>query len=543
MMTTRCNIRQYDRQLKASKSKILCDMKTIILKYSAFFLILLATLSCCKSEESVEPTGQEKFCSYLNTENIDKTIPVVNDFLNGLSSGEEVAITELEAWLRSCPCVVDASVITINQFPLRSQIGITFSENGRIENRIMELSMTKPLKVAGYGEYDALKVKFCSNLTVANIDKTIPVIDEYLRGLSGESDAVRELEAWLKSFPYIIEASVVNINPLRSQIDFSFNEKGITKRFIMYLSMNNPMRVERFREFDKLKADFCSCITVENIDMTIPVINEFLSELPNSMSSTQKIKELVTWLKSCSCITNIMDYSPNIYISFDKNGTTRTRILEISMSNPMKVARISGSGCDCDDELFYYYQGNKFFLDDVFLNDWLLIGFYQSAQDSEIVDYLSQTGLFKPVDESNIFYHAKEDENDYHLIFVNTKSQKTCLQLKEIVRTLEKSSIVAYANLCFDDDNCHGFYCTNIMASTSYFAITSFYPDDISNMYLIMTETNTRIFNVPFQYLPGVYILTADKNSKGNAMQMSQYFYEKGKFEIGIDFLTARVNR
>ena len=92
---------------------------------------------------------------------------------------------------------------------------------------------------------------------------------------------------------------------------------------------------------------FCSCFDVENMDKTIPFINGFLASLPNSLNDEQKLQALTTWLNSCSCITDAtivcasciktLPLQSEIAISFEENGITKSFILDISMSNPLKA--------------------------------------------------------------------------------------------------------------------------------------------------------------------------------------------------------------
>ena len=185
-------------------------------------------------------------------------------------------------------------------------------------------------------------------------------------------------------------------------------------------------------------------------------------------------------------------------------------------------------GCDCKDELFYYVSDEKRFLDDIFLNDWLLVGFESQVQDTEIVNYINQTGLFNSVDANQIFNHACS-EDDYHMMFVNTKKPQTCSQLKEIILTIEKASIVAYASLSFKGQFCRGFVCSDFMAFSHYFLVAVKDKDDLDDLYSVAQETNTWIKG-PNQFNSDLFILRANKNSKGNAIQMIQYFQETGKF-------------
>ena len=106
----------------------------------------------CQTKNSDDET--ETFCSYINEENIDKTIPIVNQFLSGLSAelDGERQLQELAAWLKSCPCIIDAAVLT--QSTPTSEIVVSFDENGTTKQFVMDVSMEKPLKIAGYRAYN-----------------------------------------------------------------------------------------------------------------------------------------------------------------------------------------------------------------------------------------------------------------------------------------------------------------------------------------------------------------------------------------------------
>ncbi|MCL2683038.1 MAG: BACON domain-containing protein [Bacteroidales bacterium] len=206
---------------------------------------------------------------------------------------------------------------------------------------------------------------------------------------------------------------------------------------------------------------------------------------------------------------------------------------------------------DCEDELYYYYDDEKKFyvdqlsLDEPFLKDWLLVGFVSRANDVEIVNYINQTGLFKPVNASDIWYHARLQmyEHDSHLIFVNTKEQKTCKQLKEIIRTLEKSPIVTYANITLGHEEYGMPNFTNIVSWSQYFYVKVKDENDLSDLFAVIQETKTQFIKQD-TFMPKWFMLSADKKSMGNALRMSQYFYETGKFVATTpDFIGSTVNR
>ena len=203
--------------------------------------------------------------------------------------------------------------------------------------------------------------------------------------------------------------------------------------------------------------------------------------------------------------------------------------------------------CDCADELFYYfydgYNFKKIFLDEYFLNDLLVVGIESQVRDEEMVDFINQTGLFKPVDASNIILAGPSEDDYVHLIFVNTMKPETCTQLKEIIQILEKSSTVAFANLAFDIALYGDQIVMNIMTFTNEFLVKLKNSDDLSVLNATISETNTQIIrqsNVD----PEVFIISADKNSMGNALQMANYFHETGNFVYAEpNKLYAKINR
>jgi len=194
--------------------------------------------------------------------------------------------------------------------------------------------------------------------------------------------------------------------------------------------------------------------------------------------------------------------------------------------------------CDSEDELYYYVDGEKIYLQDWLLNDWLVVGFDSQIKDNEIVDYINQTGLFKPVDICHIrrmpsdYHQLSSDERNYARIYVNTNDPKTCTQLKETIKALEETPIVAFANLVFCWKN-------HLISFMPYFFVyVKTGKDVLSELHTVIQETNTILVkNTEIAKLPGYeifekYTLTVNNNSKGNALQMANYFYETGYFDM-----------
>ena len=189
---------------------------------------------------------------------------------------------------------------------------------------------------------------------------------------------------------------------------------------------------------------------------------------------------------------------------------------------------------DCREELFYYKNDEVQFIDNLLLNDWLFVGFDQQVQDKEIISYINKTDFFKSIDASNILRPNCDEsrlENEYTKLFVNTKKHHTCSQLKEIIRILEQSSIGAVADLAFCLSSSD---CSVVMSYTSGIIVQAKDVDDLSSIYALVQETNTRIDEAwdYASFIPGYFIIRVNKNSKGNAMQMANYFYETGTFLV-----------
>jgi len=129
---------------------------------TTFLLAALAvmTVGCSKQANNVEhdeDADRDLFCSLLNVENIGKTMPIVNQFLSGMTTemDNERQLKELAAWLKSCPCVVDVAVGA--QLRQMSEIVVSFDENETIKQFIMEVSMKKPLKIIEVREYERIE--------------------------------------------------------------------------------------------------------------------------------------------------------------------------------------------------------------------------------------------------------------------------------------------------------------------------------------------------------------------------------------------------
>ena len=95
-----------------------------------------------------------------------------------------------------------------------------------------------------------------SHFNVVELNKTIPVINEFLAGLPSESTDEQKLEAltvWLKSYPGYNDATILCVSciytlPVQSEISISVSLNGITEDYILDISMSNPLTAICFHE-------------------------------------------------------------------------------------------------------------------------------------------------------------------------------------------------------------------------------------------------------------------------------------------------------
>ena len=106
-----------------------------------------------------EQGNSEEFCLHLNTAaEMDKTIPVINEFLAGLPSrsSERPNLEVLTAWLKLYPCISDATILCvwcIKTGILQSEISISVNKNGKTEDYILDILMSNPLKAIRFHDH------------------------------------------------------------------------------------------------------------------------------------------------------------------------------------------------------------------------------------------------------------------------------------------------------------------------------------------------------------------------------------------------------
>ena len=123
-------------------------------------ILAVATAGCNQKEDEIEDDIEDEIeeeitlCLCSNAVDIDKTIPVVDKFLGGLSDELNYSqqLHELALWLKSCPCITDAFVLTST--PQMNRVLISLDENELKKIIYIGVSKEKPLKAEGYFEFE-----------------------------------------------------------------------------------------------------------------------------------------------------------------------------------------------------------------------------------------------------------------------------------------------------------------------------------------------------------------------------------------------------
>jgi len=228
--------------------------KIVFLKHLLFLLILAVATAGCNRDNENEEIVEKEFCLCVNVENIDQIIPIINEFLNGLSYDKYFMwqLQDLVSWLKSHPCIIDAAVYSqLHTQPAPVyQISLSFEENETTKRLFIDVSNEIPLKVVGYRVYDPTEDKFCLYLNTANINQAIPIMNEFLSKQSNglnEEQQLQGLVSWLKTHPCIVYAAVLtqsgNQNTPMKKVAVSFDINETTKNFILDVSTTRPLKI------------------------------------------------------------------------------------------------------------------------------------------------------------------------------------------------------------------------------------------------------------------------------------------------------------
>lgn len=167
---------------------------------------------------------------------------------------------------------------------------------------------------------------------------------------------------------------------------------------------------------------------------------------------------------------------------------------------------------------YFYYQDEKVDLGPV-LTDMIIIGFVEGTDKAEKEKIISQYDFL-----GNVLDEHTSGSAD--VTIVSTRNNPTPGTLEVKFSVLEQNPKVLYSTPFFTKNPTSG----GRLGITNQFLVTLEENIGMDTLEKLMQRTNTRLIE-PLGN--NIYILSADKNSAGNALDMANYFHESQGIKIG----------
>ncbi|MCL2726921.1 MAG: hypothetical protein FWD56_00895 [Bacteroidales bacterium] len=226
-----------------------------MLKLTTVLLLMVGLFSCEKESSFVEPEEDSfvesedespkvpltfvmnevddlVFCSSLNSKSIDRTIPIIKNFLSGLPNNldDEKKLHALAAWFKSSSRIIDTTVAYKSNFApngiWESEVVISYDESGTIKYFRLEILMTKPLVITGFYGPDKPRDLFVKTKYDYPMDKVL----DFVNSLNLDIVDIRYTGSYFSSLSNDHLESIVN--SLNNKPYFNANDYGYNWRTI-----------------------------------------------------------------------------------------------------------------------------------------------------------------------------------------------------------------------------------------------------------------------------------------------------------------------
>lgn len=164
---------------------------------------------------------------------------------------------------------------------------------------------------------------------------------------------------------------------------------------------------------------------------------------------------------------------------------------------------------------YYYYEGEKVPL--IVSTDKILIKFKEEIPFDSKKLAIDISPYLKPISKENII------PGNVAIVEVVEGTSESTLQQTINQLHQDKNIICATMFMIYEKDSI-------LQGITDRFVVKLKSPADYSELERLAIETNTTIIEQN-QFDKSKYVLSADKNSQGNALKMANYFHEAGIFE------------
>jgi len=177
-------------------------------------------------------------------------------------------------------------------------------------------------------------------------------------------------------------------------------------------------------------------------------------------------------------------------------------------------------------QTYYYYSGLKIPLE--YSTKRIYIKFKETASIENKKELLSVLPFRKKIDTIAI-------NNGVSYAIVELLETKNKDEIQQILSSInnDANTTIALPYLQSSDGK-------TLIGITELFFVKLNSPADFSILKRLIEETNTIILRQN-EFIPEIYEIIADKNAKGNALEMANYFYEKGNFVFSTPDLIYKL--
>lgn len=185
----------------------------------------------------------------------------------------------------------------------------------------------------------------------------------------------------------------------------------------------------------------------------------------------------------------------------------------------------------CNFTNFRYLGDQKDTLGEI-SNMYLSVMFNTNYSENDARKFISSQIVFDQT-YKYIFYKDIDSNKSTILKF---SIPRNCEEITEIINHLHAYPIVSAASYTMKTNFCQnafGYPMGNLCVAryTNLFFVKVFDKNNLTDLYKLIASTNTEFIREEKSFLERWYILRATKYSKGNALQMSNFFHESKLFE------------
>ncbi|MCY1634965.1 hypothetical protein [Marinifilum sp. D737] len=204
-------------------------------------------------------------------------------------------------------------------------------------------------------------------------------------------------------------------------------------------------------------------------------------------------------------------------------------ILFVFFLTPSCDEKESSNVIPCTFVDYWYYNDEPYSLGKM-SGDYILLG-VESVNTIELIEeFITSKTYF----DQGFEYKVHEDS---HYSYIALKLYKTCTceEIAWILEDAKENSIVSSAHYTIESADCDNLIFEKsgeecVYAYSNFFHIRVKDPSDLSDLNHTLSETNTWI-KEQNDFMDNWFSIYTDKDSRGDALQMANYFYETGLFD------------